>query len=71
MASADNGLVAAAYSPCEARTRVRDTVVHISEETDYPFRGTVRITKLDPGVSGGVSAAAEDSRDGRKARRSA
>jgi hypothetical protein len=47
MASADNGLVAAAYSPCEVRTRVRDTVVHISEETDYPFRGTVRI-KVDP-----------------------
>ncbi len=47
MASADDGLVAAAYSPCEVRTRVRDTVVHISEETDYPFRGTVRI-KVDP-----------------------
>jgi len=47
MASADNGLVAAAYSPCEVRTRVRDTVLHISEETEYPFRGTVRI-KVDP-----------------------
>jgi len=47
MASADDGLVAAAYSPCEVRTRVRDTVVHISEETDYPFRGTARI-KVDP-----------------------
>jgi hypothetical protein len=40
-------MVAAAYSPCEVRTRVRDTVLHISEETEYPFRGTVRI-KVDP-----------------------
>ena len=47
LASADDGMVAAAYSPCEVRTRVRDTVLHISEETEYPFRGTVRI-KVDP-----------------------
>jgi len=47
MASADKGLVAAAYSPCNVQTRIRDTVVHISEETEYPFRGTVRIT-VDP-----------------------
>ena len=47
MASADDGLVAAAYSPCEVWTRLRDTVVHISEETEYPFRGTVRI-EVDP-----------------------
>ena len=44
MASADNGLVAAAYAPCEVRTRVQDTVVQLKEETDYPFRDTVRVT---------------------------
>lgn len=44
MASHDGGLVAAAYSPCEVRTTLRGTAVHILEETDYPFRGTVRLT---------------------------
>src|SRR5579883_1284085 len=43
MASADDGLVAAAYSPCEVRTVVRGTSVGVVEETEYPFRGTVRI----------------------------
>ncbi|HTW47770.1 MAG TPA: hypothetical protein VMD92_07470, partial [Acidobacteriaceae bacterium] len=37
------GLVAAAYAPCEVRTRIGDTAVHILEETDYPFRGSVRL----------------------------
>jgi DUF1680 family protein len=44
MASADDGLVAAAYAPCEVRTRVHGTTVQVSEQTEYPFRGTVRIT---------------------------
>lgn len=44
MASNDNGLVAAAYSPSEVRTTVNSTKVHIVEETDYPFREMVRIT---------------------------
>ena len=44
MSSHDGGLVAAAYSPSELRTAVNGTPVHIVEETDYPFRGTVRIT---------------------------
>ena len=44
MASHDGGLVAVAYSPCEVRTRVGDTTVHVVEETDYPFRGAVRIS---------------------------
>lgn len=44
MASHDDGLVAAAYSPCEVRTTVGATPVHVLEETDYPFRGAVRIT---------------------------
>ncbi|MEO6982977.1 MAG: beta-L-arabinofuranosidase domain-containing protein [Edaphobacter sp.] len=43
MASHDGGLVAAAYSPCEVRTKVNGTSVHIAEETEYPFRETVRI----------------------------
>lgn len=44
MSSHDGGLVAAAYSPCEVRTTVNGTAVHVVEETDYPFRGTVRVT---------------------------
>jgi hypothetical protein len=49
MYSNDDGLVAALYSPCEVHTRVRDTEVHIIVETDYPFRGTVRI-KMNPAI---------------------
>ena len=44
MASHDDGLVAAAYSPCEVRTMIGNTAVHVSEQTEYPFRGLVRIT---------------------------
>ena len=44
MASEDGGLVAAAYSPCEVHTDVRGTAVHVLEETEYPFRGTIRLT---------------------------
>ena len=47
MLSNDDGLVAALYSPCEVRTLVRNTEVHILEETEYPFRGSVRI-KIEP-----------------------
>jgi hypothetical protein len=47
MLSNDDGLVAALYSPCEVRTMVRNTEVHILEETEYPFRGSVRI-KIEP-----------------------
>jgi len=50
MASHDSGLVAAIYSPCEVRTTIKGTTVHVLEETDYPFRGTVRIT-LNPSAS--------------------
>lgn len=50
MASHDSGLVAAIYAPCEVRTTVKGTTVHVLEETDYPFRGTVRIT-LNPSTS--------------------
>ncbi len=44
MASDDGGLAAVAYSPCEVHTMVAGHAVHLVEETDYPFRGTVRIT---------------------------
>jgi uncharacterized protein len=40
----DAGLVAAAYAPCEVRTRIRGTAVHVAEETSYPFKGTIRFT---------------------------
>ena len=41
---AQDGLVAAVYAPCEAHILVRGTAVHVIEDTDYPFRGTVRFT---------------------------
>lgn len=41
---ADDGIVAAAYAPCEVRTLVRNVRVHILEETEYPFRASVRLT---------------------------
>jgi uncharacterized protein len=41
---ADAGLVAAAYAPCDVRTRIRGTAVHVAEDTSYPFRATVRFT---------------------------
>ena len=44
MASHDGGLVAAAYSPAEVQTMVGKTAVHLREETEHPFRETVRIT---------------------------
>jgi DUF1680 family protein len=47
MLSHDDGLVAAAYSPCEVRTVVQNTPLHVKEETEYPFRGTIRLT-LNP-----------------------
>ena len=47
MASHDGGLAAAVYSPSEVNTIVRNTLMHLRVETEYPFRDTVRIT-LDP-----------------------
>jgi DUF1680 family protein len=43
MLSQDDGLVAAAYSPCEVRTMVQGTALRVIEETEYPFRGTIRM----------------------------
>ena len=42
--SAQDGLVAAVYAPCEVRTTVRGITVHVIEETEYPFRGVVHLT---------------------------
>jgi hypothetical protein len=42
--SEQDGLVAAAYAPCEMQTMIRGTQVHVVEETNYPFHGTVRLT---------------------------
>jgi len=39
-----DGLVAAAYAPCEVRANIRGTSVHIAEETAYPFRGAIKLT---------------------------
>jgi hypothetical protein len=47
MASADGGLAAALYAPCEVTTQVRGVAVTLREETDYPFRDTVAI-HVDP-----------------------
>ena len=44
MKSAQGGLVAAAYSPCEAHISLQGTIVHVVEETEYPFRGTIKMT---------------------------
>lgn len=42
--SAADGLVAAAYAPCELRTLLNGTPVHIVEDTQYPFRGAIHLT---------------------------
>ncbi len=44
MVAPGGGLVAAAYAPSEVRTVVAGVPVHVVEETEYPFRGTVRLT---------------------------
>lgn len=40
----DAGLTACAYAPCEVSTVLRGTAIHISEETNYPFRESVKLT---------------------------
>lgn len=42
--TAKDGLVATVYAPCEIRTMLRGTQVHVVEETGYPFHGDVRLT---------------------------
>ncbi len=47
MRSPDDGLVAAIYAPCDVATMVRKARVALRVETDYPFKGDVKIT-VDP-----------------------
>lgn len=44
MLSHEDAVAAIAYAPCEMRTVVRGTGVHVTEETDYPFKGAIRMT---------------------------
>src|SRR6266404_3303685 len=44
MASADGGLAAMIYAPCEVVTSVGNVRVRLSEATDYPFRDQIHIT---------------------------
>ena len=44
MASPDAGLVAMAYAPNQVHTTLKDVDVAVTEQTEYPFRGTVRFT---------------------------
>ncbi|MCA9257127.1 MAG: glycoside hydrolase family 127 protein [Phycisphaerales bacterium] len=45
MATADGGLAAVMYAPCKVEAKVADGVpVHVTQETDYPFRDTVHLT---------------------------
>ncbi|MBV8708183.1 MAG: glycoside hydrolase family 127 protein, partial [Acidobacteriaceae bacterium] len=44
MATGDNGLLASAYAPNQVRTQVNGVDVRIEENTEYPFRNTVRFT---------------------------
>jgi len=44
LATDDGGLAAAVYAPCEMRAMVKGgAAVRFSEETDYPFRESIRI----------------------------
>jgi len=45
LATPDGGLAAMAYGPCRVEARVADGVpVTVTEETDYPFDGVIRLT---------------------------
>ena len=48
--SSQDGLVAAAYGPCEVNTVLRGTTVQVIEETGYPFHGAIRFT-VNPAAS--------------------
>jgi DUF1680 family protein len=43
MRTADDGLAAIAYAPCNITTSVADTTVRIDVQTSYPFEETIRI----------------------------
>jgi len=43
MESPDEGLVAAAWAPCQIETSSHDVPIRVDVETDYPFRDTVKV----------------------------
>jgi len=49
MATPDNGLAAIAYAPCALETTLLGTAVRITQQTNYPFHGAIRIT-VNPAV---------------------
>ena len=53
LATPDNGLCASLYAACEVRARAGNaaTTVKITEETDYPFRDTVKFRIETPQVA--------------------
>lgn len=44
MKTPDDGLVASLFAPCEIRTEVRGVHVNLTEETEYPFRDSIRLS---------------------------
>ncbi|HEX4311440.1 MAG TPA: beta-L-arabinofuranosidase domain-containing protein [Acidobacteriaceae bacterium] len=40
----NDGLVCAVYAPCEVHTAIGQTAVHLVMDTNYPFRGSVRLS---------------------------
>ncbi len=44
MGTPDEGLVAAAWAPCDVEARLRGVPVHVRVETEYPFRETITLT---------------------------
>jgi len=42
--TADNGLAALVYGPCELETQIGEQTVGVTVDTDYPFKETVSIT---------------------------
>ena len=48
MRTPDDGLAAVLYGPCQVETMVRGKTVRLLEQTDYPFRETIRITVTPP-----------------------
>lgn len=45
--SQSDELIAALYAPCALSTTIRDVAVHIVEDTNYPFRESIRFA-IDP-----------------------
>ena len=55
LATPDNGLCASLYSACQVSAKAGDgAAVKITEETDYPFRDTVKFT-IETAQTGEVS----------------